>query len=179
MKNIWKKIIWFILVLLSIIFGIWKIITYKDKPFNKVEIEYNNFIHNTTNMKFLDTILHVGLNEFKIDSTQILIRLLTNDVLPPIKEDIEYKAIIQDFGKKYILWIVKLNKKESFTVISHELVHIKQYYYGELSILNGVPLWKDEIFDINTVDYFNRPWEKEAFNKQGMISKNFKKILYE
>lgn len=71
------------------------------------------------------------------------------------------------------------------TCIAHEMVHVKQYLYGELSYTDNDPVWKGEHYDfdhyINTTGAEHAkliPWEKEAYRLQGKLVKSFIKQLF-
>ena len=49
------------------------------------------------------------------------------------------------------------------TVI-HELIHVKQYARKEMTYKNGKTYWKGR--DCTDKDYWDQPWEKEAFKLQ-------------
>ena len=60
-------------------------------------------------------------------------------------------------------------------VICHEMVHLKQYEDGRLSIdkTTGNCNWEGDTFTKDT-PYYQRPWEEEAFGLQSTIYKQFK-----
>ncbi len=69
-----------------------------------------------------------------------------------------------------------LPMREKMIVLMHELVHMKQHIAGELDFggliidKDGMKckttMWMDEEVDENSIDYFDRPWEIEAFGRQ-------------
>ena len=69
-----------------------------------------------------------------------------------------------------------LPMREKMIVLMHELVHMKQHIAGELDfgglIIDNDGLkckmttWMGEEFDEDGTDYFDRPWEIEAFGRQ-------------
>ena len=75
---------------------------------------------------------------------------------------------------------IEINKdlpmREKMIVLMHELVHMKQHIAGELEF-GGIIIGKDGLkcktttwmgaeFDEEGTDYFDRPWEIEAFGRQ-------------
>jgi hypothetical protein len=48
--------------------------------------------------------------------------------------------------------------------LAHEMVHIKQYVYGETN--ERLTRWKGQRVDSDTVDYWVQPWEIEAFGRE-------------
>lgn len=60
-----------------------------------------------------------------------------------------------------------LNKKRQLITLAHEIVHVKQNAKGELkSLLRGnADRWHGQYID-RDIDYFERPWEIEAFGRE-------------
>jgi hypothetical protein len=62
----------------------------------------------------------------------------------------------------------KLSKKNILTALAHEMVHLKQYARGELKDFvraKGVK-WKGKIYDEEKLDYWDHPWEIEAYGRE-------------
>lgn len=178
MKKI-LKIVGIILLILLIIFIIYKIATYKEKTFNKFPFEKQHYVYNMTQVPYLDTVVHAGLQTLKIDSVIVVIKPLINNegILPG---DLITKAYIRGEGFQYIIFIDKFNRDENITTLSHELIHLKQYYKGEMKLINKgtIPIWKGDTINIKNYTYENRPWEKEAYENQHKIGTEMKSILY-
>ena len=52
---------------------------------------------------------------------------------------------------------------------AHEMVHVKQWARGELKdVMRGYSLckWKGELVDTEKVEYYDTPWEIEAFGRE-------------
>lgn len=67
-----------------------------------------------------------------------------------------------------------LGYKPTLSAIAHELVHVKQYAKGELKdyAVQKWCRWKDEILQVEDVEYWERPWEIEAFGREvGLVHK--------
>ena len=62
----------------------------------------------------------------------------------------------------------KLGIKELVTTICHEMIHVKQYARKEMDDWSGKGLarWKGKTFNAEKTDYYNLPWEKEAYRLQ-------------
>lgn len=94
--------------------------------------------------------------------------------------DIEIKAILQGFPemKKYVLYLKKnIGSLELLEIICHEMVHLKQYYSGDLRLNGTIFTWKGQKYE--DISYWDRPWEKEARTEQYKIEKEVKKLYYE
>ena len=173
------KIILIILAVLSLIFIVYKIATIKDKPFSKIEITNYHHIYNLTNKPYLDTIVESGLISLKIDTVTVIIKNIELKSTVINNEDIELKAYIVDSNGIYYIFIGDYNRSENISILSHELIHLKQYYDKTLFISRtGVYYWLNESIDISDIDYNQRPWEIEAFDGESVNSNNMKKILY-
>ncbi len=70
-----------------------------------------------------------------------------------------------------------INKQKLLEVLAHEMVHVKQYARKEMDYTCHAEKkrWLGKIFDISGVDYWDYPWEIEAFGKEiGMVSRFIK-----
>ena len=69
----------------------------------------------------------------------------------------------------------KLNRKDTLLALAHEMCHVKQYAKGELKdIFRPVKMvkWMGERYDGDSIDYWECPWEVEAFGRErGMYYK--------
>jgi len=70
--------------------------------------------------------------------------------------------------------IDKRQKGDDFiTCVLHELVHVKQQFKGELKEMDGLQkMWKGEVH--LGIDYYNLPWEKEAYKMQEVLLEEYK-----
>lgn len=70
----------------------------------------------------------------------------------------------------------RLEGDDFITCVLHELVHVKQQFKGELKEINGIEkMWKGEVHI--GVDYYNLPWEKEAYHMQEVLLDEYKKDM--
>ena len=63
--------------------------------------------------------------------------------------------------------------KEILKTLAHEFVHVKQYVYEELN--EEQMQWQGQSFDSDAVDYFELPWEIEAYGREAGLWNNFAK----
>lgn len=65
-------------------------------------------------------------------------------------------------------FIIELHKnlgsRRILDSLAHEMVHVKQYVFGELD--DNQMQWKGKKCDGNKIDYYERPWEFEANGKE-------------
>ena len=63
----------------------------------------------------------------------------------------------------------KVGAKSVLMTLAHEMVHIKQYAYCETN--EYLSKWKGVHIDSDAIDYYDLPWEIEAYGKeQGLFS---------
>jgi hypothetical protein len=48
-------------------------------------------------------------------------------------------------------------------VLSHEIVHVHQYYSGRLIFDDNKITWMGDEYKLDGLPYDSRPWENEAF----------------
>ena len=77
-----------------------------------------------------------------------------------------------------MLFIDDVNREESITIISHELIHLKQYLTKELVYSNGIVYWYKKELTLNDIGYGDRPWETDAFKKEPELSNKIKSAIY-
>lgn len=71
----------------------------------------------------------------------------------------------------------RLNYENFLTVLAHELVHVKQYAKGELKdyMMNGFCRWQGKVINAEDVDYYDHPWEIEAYGREKSVMHNYLK----
>lgn len=75
-------------------------------------------------------------------------------------------CIIDDYNNqnKPRSFTVEINKNqpknEILLALAHEMVHVKQYVYGELN--DEMSTWLGQKIDADEIEYFEQPWEIEA-----------------
>ena len=63
-----------------------------------------------------------------------------------------------------------IGAKEILKCLAHEMVHIKQYVYGETN--ETLTRWKGIKLDSDNIDYWVQPWEIEAYGMEpGLFTK--------
>lgn len=177
----WLKILIIVLIVIIIGFIIWKIATYQEKTFKPITIENNHIFNTIDNKNYLDTIVFSGIKSLDIDSLIIIIKPLSqkdkNDFL--WENNSELKAHIKGEGNTYIIYIqTSLGRNEYIEIMSHELIHLNQYYTEKLQIIEGKVYWENKEIDLDKYSYEKRPWEKEAYENQKELAKKMKLLLY-
>jgi hypothetical protein len=175
MKRLWL-ILGLVVVLISLFFIVIKV-TGEEKYFNKVDLSYNNVISNTINPSFYDTILSVGLDEMGIMGQTIVVSQLSD--ASKLQFNGELKAHIRYYNGVFYLFIDEYSRLQSIQIISHEIIHIDQYLSEQLVYENNMVIWETQPYDIDQLEYDNRPWERDAFDRENMLSSKINNILYE
>lgn len=151
-----------------------------EKPFKQQKLEITNIVHNNTNKPYIDSVIHVGLDKLEISNINITIYKLTDNVRYNVGDN-NIKAFIKKFDKDYVIWIDNLTREETITVLSHELIHLQQYENKKLIIKEDHVIWDNEEYygyRLYNLEYHNRPWETEAYNKQYQLKTQIKNYLY-
>lgn len=83
--------------------------------------------------------------------------------------------------RSFIISIEKtLNRKQMLIALAHEMVHVKQYARGNLKDYvksSHKSKWNDEILDCNSIDYWDYPWEIEAYGREKGLYVRFMESL--
>jgi predicted metallopeptidase len=154
---------------------------YKEQTFNRIDIQTTNMVANRTDRDYLDSIVYVGLNELNLDSVAITIRQISPDVQARFDSESQLKAHIIGKENQYIIFVDEMSRDEAIKVLSHELIHLKQYYTKKLILEKDKVYWDGrEIYqtEINETEYERRPWEAEAFAGQRGLENKIREILY-
>jgi hypothetical protein len=152
--------------------------TQPEKYFSPVNFNSVNYVNNNTNKNYYDTIIKVGLEKLNLRDVSVLITPLSPSIKSSLGDNYELKAHLRENGDEYVLFIDDVSREESITIISHELIHLKQYLTKELVYSNGIVYWQKKEFVLNDIGYGDRPWETDAFKKEPELSNKIKSTLY-
>lgn len=150
----------------------------EEKPFKRVHLTQNNVVANYTDMNFLDTIAHVGLDTLGLCDITLYIKPLSKNAKDNFGSEIELKALMYGHGDEYVIWIDHIGKEEGINVISHELIHLLQYRSRELVYEGFYVYWNRAKYDIKETAYMSRPWEVDAFERQAPLQRTIRSVLY-
>ena len=81
--------------------------------------------------------------------------------------------------KKLILMQLesKLKTGRLIEVIAHEMVHVKQTVRGQLASRGVSLFWRGKKVLCSKINYYDRPWEIEAWSKQTLLSNKIFRLL--
>lgn len=150
------------------------------KNFNRIPLVINNNITNHTDIKYLDTIVHVGLKHLKIEGKTIIIKELINT--PPNfyknNQGYEMNAYIVGNKTQYIIFVKSSGRESLIETLSHEMIHLFQFSSGTLELCPTHLIWKGKLYGPNDyIPYEIREWEKEATYLGNILQRHIKKDL--
>ena len=155
--------------------------TYQEQPFKQFDIETTNMVANRTEDNYLDSVVYVGLNELGMDSLAVTIRPITDEVKQQFDSEGTLKAHILGRGRQYIIFLDDMGRDESIKVLSHELIHLRQYVTQKLILHKNEVIWDGKViseYKVSESKYNDRPWEIEAFAEQRQLENKIRNILY-
>lgn len=171
------------LLLLLIIGVIYLNKKYPEKPFKNIDFpdSFNYVSNHTEDMKFVDTILYRGMIDLNIEGVFINVFVISDEVKRKFEQqnELNLEAHIVGNDPQYAIYLDDLDRKTAIRVISHELIHLQQYHSKRLINLgDGIVTWEGNYVDVLSLPYNERPWEREAFDKQSDLEKKLIKELY-
>lgn len=164
-----------IILILALIFLVFKSKS-QEQYFNQVTLSQYNIIGNTLPITFYDTILSVGLDEASLSGLFVTIYPLS-DAAKDNFQNSQLKAHVRYANGAFYLFIDELDRQEAIKVIAHEIIHIEQYLSKKLIYQDGKIYWDNEEYQLDNIDYDIRPWENDAFNREGPLSSKISNIL--
>ena len=136
----------------------------------------------TNKVKYdMTTICKIILTEI-LNIKDIELTVVTNDTQIKIFDtpDFELQAMLLGYPllKKYTL-IIRSNAGAAniLGIVCHEMVHLEQYYSGDLDLKGKTFKWKGQEYS-SEIPYFDRPWEKEATARQKEVEKKVKNLYF-
>lgn len=177
MKNNGFIILAIIIVLGLVSFLVFNTSDNNDTEFKTVELKEENLIVNSDLPSFYDTILNVGLEVAGIKGVSVNVERLSDEAKRNFSG--ELNAHVRYLNGGFYLFIDPLNKKQALTIISHEIVHMKQYLDGRFVYDDGSILWNGDTYLLDEINYDNRPWESEAFEQESQLASQISNIIYQ
>jgi hypothetical protein len=174
-----KNIVIGLVVLIVIGLAIYLLSNQKQQTFKKVTLSRNNIISNKTSKSYLDTLVSQGLDVLGLKGEYVMIRTMDPSLKGALGADTELRAYIIGERNQYIIYIGDLDRQESLTILSHELIHLQQYTSGRLIRMEDrFMMFDGEVYNVDNIEYKNRPWENEAFKKENDLKLKLENILY-
>ena len=176
-KNI-KNIIIIGIVVLLLSGLLYIILNQKERYFKRIKFDTENTILNATKMKYLDTVVYAGLKSLNIKNSIVSILPIKSNSDAYLGEGIEVKAYIVYDSSNYYIFVNEMNRDEAIKILSHELIHLNQYYTKILSINVTIVEWNKKTYIGNDIPYNDRPWEIDAFKYQDTLRNKINNQLY-
>ena len=70
----------------------------------------------------------------------------------------------------------RLSMEKLIEVIAHEMVHIKQFATGQLKYKGRSLFWRGEKVIRSRINYYDHPWEIEAWSKEKVLAAKIFKL---
>ncbi len=69
----------------------------------------------------------------------------------------------------------KLPKKQFLVSLAHEMIHLKQFAKDQMRDLESKKMtrWLGQYYDEENLDYWSRPWEKEAHENEVSLYESY------
>jgi hypothetical protein len=180
-KNI-ALIILSLIILVAFFYAINLIQKKRDsRPFNYYEFPETLVVENYTEYRADTICLYLAHKILNLDTANISIAYIPSHIN---KGEMEYFGIVEklNFGTNQFLILLhkdKISFSKLKILLCHEFVHINQYVRGDLELFGSFAIWKGDTIYPKEVDYMNRPFEKEAFSKEGDYLKKLNILLYD
>lgn len=147
-----------------------------NKYKNNTIIINNNVKNNISNKPYVDSIINLGLNKLNVKNVNIIVKEFDKN-----NSTNNYLAYVKKYNENdYVIWIDKMSKDKTILILSHELIHVNQYYTKQLIIKESTIYWNNKIYNLNdNEDYYQRPWENEAYYNEKKLYHFILLELYE
>lgn len=174
-----KNIVIGIIVLLLIGLVIYFLSNQKERTFKRVTLSHNNIITNKTSKSYLDTLVSEGLDVLGLRGEYVMIKDMNPTLRSALGPDNELRAYIIGERNQYVIYIDDLNREESLTILSHELIHLEQYSSDRLIRMEDTfIMFEGKVYNVNDIAYKNRPWEIEAFKNETDLKIKLEELLF-
>lgn len=118
--------------------------------------------------QFIQTCILFFCKELRLENSQFTLSVFTDRGMA--KRD-GYRGAVFKLGPKSIGMVIDtaLNVETLVLTVAHEMVHVKQYAKGQIihAKKSKARYWMGR--PIKT-DYFNSPWELEAFSRERILA---------
>jgi len=179
------KFLKYFIILIVIIIVLFAIL-YKPTKFTLTEeiIKNNTVIVNSTkNKEYVENITYIGLDILDLDS--ITVNIFDIPTIIKVNNYLNGYSIkgliVKNFNNNYTIFIdYNETPNNLFLILSHELIHLEQYQNNRLELLfgGGIIRFENKLYILKDINYNQRPWEIEAFDKEQNLKYNISVILH-
>jgi hypothetical protein len=99
-----------------------------------------------------------------------------------LRRDDEMNGVVSHFAPRKLKMLIdsRLSHRKLFETLAHEMIHVKQFARGQIKFYtsrNGkrFSTWLGKRY--KNTDYYDLPWEIEAFSKERLLANKLEKIL--
>lgn len=177
MKNNKLLIILGIFVLVLGSFVLYKSQTESEPSFKPVDLQQDNYVLNNSLPSYYDTIVSIGLELAGIKGVSVTIEQLSDAAKQSFSG--ELNAHVRYLNGQFYLFIDPLTKRRAITIISHEIIHMKQYLDGTFQYEDGRITWNGDAYLLEDINYDDRPWETEAFQMESQLASQISEVVYQ
>lgn len=131
-----------------------------------------------TNIEGVEEVAQFAMGYLGIDGVTLAITRNEVYLRRLSSNNCEYEALLSKAKVDGMYNLVVRDEDPKPIVICHEIVHLKQYEDGRLLIdpETGAALWEGELYS-NLTSYMKRPWEREAFDMDFKIHREYRKNI--
>lgn len=162
---------------------LWAMFIYSPKDFTYVGIsDFSNHVENRSSISYADTVAHVALQVMGIEYIVVSIYDVPDHMTRFFSRNGKdlHGFVLQDSENVYRIFMsTTLSRNKYLLYMAHEVIHIAQIHEGRMDV-SRAPFVRYEgiIYSTNHVEYEDRPWEIEAFDRQQEIKHLMGGILF-
>ena len=138
-----------------------------------MDISFN--IRNKSTKLFIGSVVKFFEQELKLKNSQYKLDVLTKRGMADVDG---CRGSVTYVGPKYLIMVLdsKLDIERLVLTIAHEMIHVKQYARGQIKhkINSKTYYWMGKKIRKN---YFEQPWELEAFGKERILANKIFQII--
>jgi hypothetical protein len=124
----------------------------------------------------IDSCINFYARELKIDKKNFTLAIFST------------KGLAKDIGANGMAYRIedkiysmhldsRISMENLIQVIAHEMVHIKQFVRGQISFKGRSMYWLGNKVIKSKINYYDHPWEIDAWSKEKVLSAKIYKIL--
>ena len=114
--------------------------------------------------------------ELKIDKSDFTLFVFSSKDI--VKDEGANGMAIPIADKVYSVMLnSRMDSEKLIEVIAHEMVHIKQFVKGQLKRKGRQIFWMGKRYVRSRVNYYDHPWEHDAWSKEKFLAAKIFKIL--
>ncbi len=134
---------------------------------------------NSNRKALIEAVVSLYMRELKITNSK---QILTISNISGFSRATGWRGAVVKLDDSTISMAIdsRLTDENLFSTLAHEMVHVKQYAKGQLKTVSrrdGTKSFKWLGRRVNK-DYFDCPWELEAFSRERVLSNKITRLFY-